>query len=252
MAAKKTTTKKAPVKKGSEPAVKKAGVLTAATIAFLMGLPESYAARPDQPVRDGEQESKALSLTLTKLGQKLVTHGGLSKGAEKDLIKRRAWLEESERAWISERDFAVKKDIVALRKEGAALKQLTIPALRHFLRADREIQVRLDRIAEGSGDLDLADDLIKAADLTEANLKALKTPDITKATPARMRKVSALISESISERNTDIAATRTMQVRNRAYWHLYDLVTEIQSAGRFVYRGDPAALKLFRVLRRQK
>ena len=124
--------------------------------------------------------------------------------------------------------------------------------MRHFLRGKREIQVRLNRIVEGSGDIDLADDLIKAADLVEANLKALKTPDITEATPDRMRKVSALISTYISARNTNITAARTMELRNRAYWHLYDLVTEIQSAGRFVYRKDPASLKLFRVLRRQK
>ena len=251
MAAKKAPApaKKVSTKQATKPKPKG---LSAATVALLMGLSARYDKRPDQPVRDGDQESKALSLTMTKLGHKLVTHGGLAKGAEKDLIKRREWLETSEHTWIGLRDFSVKGSIVSLRKQGTELKQIVIPALRHFMRDDREMQVRLDTIVAGSGDLDLSDDLIKLADLTENNMAALKTPEVSKSMPALMREVAAKISAAITERTSNVESSQAIQLRNRAYWYLYDLVTEIQSAGRFVYRNDPAALKHFRVLRRNK
>ena len=99
--------------------------------------------------------------------------------------------------------------IVTLRKQGTDLKQIAIPALRHFMRDDREIQVRLDTIASGSGELDLSDDLIKLADLVEANMAALKTPEISKSMPALMRGVGGKISDAISERTSDVDSSRS-------------------------------------------
>ena len=260
MAAKKASGKKAPAKK-EEPKkkappsgkTKAAGtVLSAADIARLMGLSSDHDARPTQPVRDAEQEAKELTVTFDKLGKKLVTHGGVDKHAGKDLATRHRLLSTAERLWNSERDFAAKPDIKTARKQGAESKKLAVAALRHFKRDDRDIQVRLDKIAEGSGDLDLADDLNKLADLLDENLPALKTPDIKSSTATGMRTLASRITDAITERNTDVEASDAIKLRNRAYWHLNELVTTIQSAGRFVYRNDPAALKHFRTLRRQK
>jgi hypothetical protein len=200
-------------------------------------------------VRDAEQEAKELTVTFDKLGKKLVTHGGVDKNAGKDLATRHRLLSTAERLWNSERDFAAKPDIKTARKQGAESKKLAVAALRHFKRDDRDIQVRLDKIAEGSGDLDLADDLNKLADLVDENLPALKTPEIKSSTAAGMRTLASRITDAITERNTDVDASDAIKLRNRAYWHLNELVTTIQSAGRFVYRDDPAALKHFRTLR---
>ena len=253
MAAKKAPTKKAPAKKKeskSKGKSKAAGtVLSTADTARLISLPSEYDARPTQPVRDAEQEAKELLATFEKLGKKLITHGGLDKNAAKELATGLRLLSTAERLWVSERDFAVKADIKTARKLGAEAKKLAMAALRHFKRDDRDIQVRLDKIAEGSGDLDLADDLSKLADLIDANLAALKTPELKSSTAGAMRTLAGQITDAITERNTDIDASDAMKLRNRAYWHLNELVTTIQSAGRFVYRNEPAALKHFRTLR---
>ena len=255
MAAKKAAAQKAPAKK--EPKSKgktkgKTDTLSTADITRLLGLSSEYDPRPTHPVRDSEQEAKELLVTLEKLGKKLITHGGLDKNAVKELATRLRVLSAAERLWTSEREFAVKADIKTTRKVALEAKKLVMAALRHFKRDDRDIQVRLDKIAEGSGDLDLADDLNKLADLLDANLKALKTPEIKSSTAATMRKLASALSDAITERNTDVESSHAITLRNRAYWHLHELITTIQSAGRFVYRDEPAALKHFRTLRRQK
>ena len=267
-------TKKAPVKKASAKAVELAGFplgkkpktkapsktkgkaagtsLSAADVARLMGLPSEYDPRPSHPVRDAEQEAKELSVTLEKLGKKLITHGGLDKNAGKELATRLRWLSTAERLWTSERDFASKADIKTARKQGTEAKKLAMAALRHFKRDDQGIQVRLDKIAEGSSDLDLADDLNKLADLLDQNLAALKTPEIKSSTAPAMRTLASALSNAITERNTDVENSNAIKLRNRAYHHLQELLMTIQSTGRFVYRDDPAALKHFRTLRRQR
>jgi len=255
--AKKESKTKAPskgsTKRSAKGKTKAAGtVLSTADIARLMGLSSEHDRRPTHAVRDGEQEAKELLVTFDKLGTKLVTHGGIDKNAGKDLSTRLRLLSTAERLWTSERDFAAKADIKTARKQGTEAKRLAVAALRHFKRGDQDIQVRLDRIAEGSGDLDLSDDLNKLADLIDANLKELKTPEIKSSTAAAMCTLASAISDAITERNTDVESGNAMKLRNRAYWHLYELIVAIQSAGRFVYRDDLAARKHFRTLRRQK
>lgn len=253
MAAKKKVDAKKKAASAKETPAKAAtqATLTKADIALLTALIEANTARPDVSIRDALQEGKDLSAACTTLGAKLVSHGGIAKTAFKELETRTARLDRGERSWTSQRDFAAKGDIVAVRKTSLVEKQTAAAALRHFLRKDREIQVRLDAIAEGSGDVDLADDLNKLADLTEANLAALKTPEITKATPVRMRELANKLSALVSERNVDIESGDAITLRNKAFWHLRALVSEIQSAGRFVYRDEPKSLKHFRSLRRK-
>lgn len=237
----------------TKPAAKPAtqATLTKKDIALLLGIVELSSARPDVSVRDAVQEGKDLSAACTTLGAKLVSHGGVAKTAFKELQARTERLERSERSWTSQRDFAVKGDILTVRKTGESEKRTGMAAMRHFLRDNREVQVRLDTLAEGSGDVDLADDLYKLADLIEANLAALKTPEITKATPGRMRQLAGSVSAHVSERNVNIEAGDAITLRNKAFWHLRALVNELQSAGRFVYRGEPKSLKHFRSLRRK-
>ena len=221
--------------------------LTPADIKLLTAVANT--SRPDVSVRDAVQEGKDLIATCNTYGLKLFSHGGLAKSALKELPVRTERLERGERTWTDERDFAAKGDVVAVRKACTAEKQLVMAALRHFLRDEREIQVRLDHIAEGSGDVDLADDASKLADLVDANRAALKTPEITKSTSTNLRDLATKLSAHVSERNVNIDASDAITLRNRSFWHLRALVAEIQSAARFVYRNDPKVLKHFRSLR---
>ncbi len=254
MAAKKKVDAKKKAASAKETPAKAAtqATLTKADVALLMKLVEVNTARPDVSIRDAVQEGKDLSAACTTLGAKLVSHGGISKTAFKELEARTARLDRGERSWTNQRDFAAKGDILTVRKAGVSEKQTGMAAMRHFLRNDREIQVRLDNIAEGSGDVDLADDLNKLADLIEPNLAALKTPEITKATPVRMREIAGKLSALVSERNVDVEAGDAITLRNKAFWHLRALVSEIQSAGRFVFRDEPKSLKHFRSIRARK
>ena len=255
MAAKKVVAKTKSVPKSASKNAKSekgaAARLTTADIKLLAGLSDETTARPDVSVRDAVQEGKDLIAACVTYGPKLITHGGLAKSALKELPLRTERLERGERTWTDERDFAAKTDVVAVRKACTLEKQLCMAALRHFLRDDREVQVRLDHIAEGSGDVDLADDANKIADLIETHRAALKTPEITKATAAKLRDLAAKLSAYVSERMVNIEATDAITQRNRAFWHLRALATEIQSAARFVYRNDPKVLKHFRSLRRK-
>jgi hypothetical protein len=255
MAAKKTSARKATGKKmagAKASASTRTAGLTAVDIRVLGQLPASYARRVDQPVQDVVQEGKDLSAALLTYGKRLVAEGGLPKTRAKDLAVSTARLERAERAWTNTRDFAPKGGVALLRKSCTKEKRLAFAALRHFLRDDAEVQARLNNIAVGRSDIDTADDLTKLADLLQANLASVTTPSITGATPEKLRTLSARLSATRAERRTETGPSEAIALRNRAFWQQRGVVREIQSAARFVYRDDPAALKHFRTLRTRK
>ncbi|HEX4449194.1 MAG TPA: hypothetical protein VH044_20790 [Polyangiaceae bacterium] len=226
---------------------KKGGTaLSAKDEALLDGLDAAYADKPDLPVANILQEARELGATMDKLGSDLVKGSDLAKGAAKDLDARRARLDVAEAVWSATRSRGTPTVITAAREDGESQKRDAFEALRYYLRDEGEVQLRLDEIAQGSGDADLVDDLKKLADLLEESGPALANADLPKKAPDALRAAAEALSGLAADRAVDPVSTKAQDLRNRAYWHLRHLMDEIRAAGRYVYRRDKKLVTAFR------
>lgn len=253
MAKTKTTSKGKPQggkKSGnsSKPKPAKAGPagLTAADGELLDTLGADYAAQPDFPVANIAHEARELGVSLKKLGAKLAKSSDLPKDAGKDLAARLGRLERAEAGWNAVRQIRTPKDIIALRKRAEKAKTDAFEALRYFAKTNGDVQARLDAISIGSGDADLIDDLKKLAELVSEQAAVLGKADLPKNAADALTALAAELGDAIADRDVSPDAAAAIGARNRAFWHLRELMDEARDAGRYVFRADPANLALFR------
>ncbi len=222
----------------------KAGALRDADARELEALGE--VSRPDFPLSDVLHEARELDATLRKLGPKLVKGARLDGKVREELSRRRALLDVAEAAWLAARERLTPRNVVKTRATAEALKRDAVAALRYFLAEDAEVQLALDEIAEGSGDADLIDDLRRLAGLVEAHAEALRRADLPKHPSDKLRALAQTLADATADRAFDPEAAHAGAQRNRAFWHLRDLMDRVRAGGRYVFRNDRKLLKLFR------
>lgn len=212
----------------------------------LLALDASYAASLDASVPQVIQEARELEVIAKKHGTTLLSGTLLDKKTLDSLQPRRELLEGAETVWVRARAGNLDKGLADKRAEAETLKSDMIASLRYFCAGDAAIQKVLDDISEGSGLPDLIDDLRQLAPLWDANPAALK-----KAAPGKKASAKALaladdLAQTAAEQATDAEVTDALELRNRAFWHLREAMDAIRAAGRYIYRGQPRFLTLFR------
>jgi hypothetical protein len=222
------------------------------TRAALAALDASYARSPDQAVAQTLEEARDLLRTVKRFGKELVRGSRLDKKLIGALGERRALVEALDDGWRDEQGARAEKPARKARKAAEELRRDMVAALRYFLEANAAVQAEVDRIQEGTGLVDLLDDLGKLAGLVERHARALERADLPADAPARARGYVEQLSEARSAERLDAALSDALGLRNRAYWWLREAIDEIRAAGRYVYRHDPKKLALFRAASRRR
>lgn len=255
MAAKKKAAKAAPKKApaaknaaSSKTLAKKAtttgAVLSASDVRVLEALPSAYDVGPNERLADELQNARNAYAAFTAYAKPLVAGSKLTASTGKDLAAAMARYEAAERVWNSVRSSA--PSVVEARKEAEALKGAMLTGLRYFLRDDKAVQSRCDKIVEGTGDIDLADDLVKLVDLTSEHAPALTKAKIPKGAAARAAVLADVLTEGATKRRGTPEEIAAYRLRNRAFHAMAALIDAIFEAGRYVFQNEPKALKLFR------
>lgn len=212
----------------------------------LRELPAAYEAPPDASVVTALHEARALEVIVGKYGEALLSGTRLRRKTPAELGARRRALERAEAAWLAARESRATRAISRLRDESEGLVRDVSAAARYFLEHDEGVQRRVDAMREGVGDAERADDLERCAELLEGHAEALKKADLPKGASGLCRELSGELARAAAERRAgpdEGAAARAL--RNRAYWHLRELMDEIRAAGRYVFRHEPKRLVLF-------
>jgi len=222
--------------------------LSAAEIAALRALPSEYEAAPTGKLLDAVQNARNAEKAFDEYGTKLVKGSDLGADAGRRVAAARKTFERAERAWSRARSNV--PSVVAARTEAEELKSALLGALRYFLRADAEVQARCDAVVEGSGDVDLADDLETLSELFVENGAKLRKADVPKGAVTRARELGATLTGGAAKRKVNPEQADAQALRNRAYHAMEAAVDAIHDAGRYVFRDEPKHKKAFRRIER--
>lgn len=205
--------------------------------------------RPDVPVKTLLQEARLLAGTATKDEAALVAGTDLADQPVAELVRRTSLMERAEDAWDADRARRASVDVVAVRAQGEAAKSAAFAALRYFLRGDAEVQARLDEIALGTGDADLIDDLRRLGNLVQDQAASLKKAKLAATAADDLRALAQQLADAVVGKQSDTTATRSGDLRNRAFWFLRAWMDEIRAAARYVFRADERRLEKYRSTR---
>lgn len=211
----------------------------------LLALPVSYEDKINRSVGDVLYDASNLRRTALKEWNTLSKKTLLASDALEQLKQRAEHLESAEAAWTDARKLRAPAKLVKAREQGRSLRSDAVAALRYFLRQDDEVQAQVDNIVEGDGDADLIDDLRKLATLVDEHSDALAKAELPKDGSDAFRKLAELLTDETSERASDVAGAKALALRNRAYWSLRELMSEVRAAGRYVFRKEPLTAAKF-------
>lgn len=226
-----------------------------AQIQKLSALAPSFAEPLDRRVADILFEAREMEAVLEKLGEELIEKSLLSPELVAALPERRKLVEIAEDAWSRARSSLMSDDQKALRKEAERLKRDMMAALRYFLRKaenSEEIDKRLDAIAEGTGLADLVSDLRQLSGLLDEYAEALAKADLPKKASTRALVLADALNGSASVFSASAEAQKAMDLRNRAFWWLREILDEVRAASRYVFRDHPKKLALFRPVQKRR
>lgn len=241
--AKKTT--KATPKKVSAGAEKRRGLSAQETIE-LMALDKEYAVPPDFSVATIIGEVRALRLVANKQKKRLLGNSDVTSADLAALGVRQAVLERADRGWAASRRRTASPRLVKAREAAEALEKPMIDALKHFLKADKDVQLKVRDIEVGTSDEDTIDDLKKLADLIDAHAKRLTKADMPAKVAAKARAAAEELAVASDNVETDDAPSKARGLRDRAFWHLRELMDFVRDQGRYVFRNEPDTAVHFR------
>jgi hypothetical protein len=122
-----------------------------------------------------------------------------------------------------------------------------LAAARFNLRRDRKAMATIRGIAQGRGLLDLSKDL-GLCDEFLVNYEGAFDADETFDAAEALKQCRALKSEldaMLSSQDDALARQRALDLRNRAWTHLDDLLDDLREAGRYALRAHPKLRRAF-------
>lgn len=207
----------------------------------LLATPAEAVRKPDIPVAIHHQEAHdLLAFVSTPAVTEKLTAVGLSPDILAAVPDALAASQEAEALWSAAYAPRKPEEQAALEERGRRLRSDVAAAFRWNLRGDREAQGSIDRVLEGTGVADLIQDLIDLAVLTENHAGAFssdKTFDPS-ASASAARELAAQIRRGVTDYRINPELSRTVDLRDRAWTHLDDLVDAIREAGRYAFRGS--------------
>lgn len=221
---------------------------TARTLSWqdaLNALPVDYESKINRSVGDVLFDAGNLRKLLTKEWPRLSKKSVLPSDIVTRLQHHTSHLEEAEGLWSEARQLRTPAKLVKAREQGRLLRSDAVAALRYFLRENDEVQARVDAIVDGDGDADLIDDLRKLATLIDEHRASLSRAELPAGGSNAFRKLGETLAEETSEQASDVKAAKALALRNRAYWALRELMSEIRAAGHYVFRKEPLTAAKF-------
>jgi hypothetical protein len=214
----------------------------------LEALPKENLRRIVMPIATALQEAHdLLELCRDPRVNAALVEVGLAPAFVGDLEIRVQAARDAQSAWIAVRDRAKPAELLELETHAVALRRRMLAAGRYSLRGIREAQVALTSIRGGTGVDDLVQDLFDLAVVFTkyaASFEADRSFD-AEASVREARDLGRRLSLAVSEMRLGTEATAARELRDRAYSYLDELVAEVRLAGRYAYREDAEALRLF-------
>jgi hypothetical protein len=211
---------------------------------------------PDLPMSVVLQEANDL-LTLIReqsVWERLIMVG--VKEAERDALEQTILATRAAQSeWTVARDRSKSNAQTEREERGYALRDDILAAARFNLRDDRVALGTLSAIMEGEGVADLIQDMNDLALLLDQKAAAFAN-DTTFDVAARAEEARSLASEiaaGTSAERLDTNQALLVDVRNRAFSRLDDIVSSMREAGRYAFRDKSDVRKRFasRYLRRK-
>lgn len=154
-------------------------------------------------------------------------------------------LRNQETRWLTIRSERASSTLKQARANALEVKKDLFAALRYFAAERSSVQEALDHIAEGTGDADLAQDLIFLAALAEENQALIHETDLPPNIADMARTCQAELSRALTIKDATSEAAEVLAQRNRVFWHLAMLCRKTSAAGNYAFRRDPKQAALF-------
>ncbi len=209
----------------------------AAKLALIEAIDPATLKKPNIPVKAYLQEAENL-YHWAQEDKTTLQSAGLPWAWVQDLPQRIGALREAESLWFKER-FGREEAQQQWDQEAPAayaLRDQMLRAMRYAYRRDDALLKRVSDIAEGTGHVDMIQDLNDVAILGRANAEPLlavgvdaEALDLAASTAADMADLLAMVN---GERAHGSSAR---VIRDQAYTHLKEAVDEIRACGQFVF-----------------
>lgn len=179
-----------------------------------------------------DDKEQLINAGLTdELIEELKPRAGALRQAESDWFKERYTKEDAERTWLAE-----SKDAYELRDQ----------LLHHFHFAYRkapDLANRVSAIAEGSGHADMIQDLNDLAVLGNEYSEYLIAINFDLNLLTEAAETADRLSEVLALANAEDSGHSTVELRNRAYTYLKEVVDEIRTTGQYLFWRNAERLK---------
>lgn len=214
----------------------------------LEAIPLERVKSPNLPMHTALGEASDL-LTFCRRGriEEALLRVGLEEGFLEVYAERLEAARETQSNWVQVRDRRKPKALIELEESAAALRSQIIAAGRWCLRGERDAQATLSSISGGDGVDDLVQDLRDLAVLLERNLPAFER-DRSFDAPTRAaeaRELARCLSSLVSDERSELEPSEVRLLRDRAFTHLDEIVSDVRAAGRYAFRLEPEVLPFF-------
>lgn len=207
----------------------------------LLAIPSTEVDSPQIPMANVLQEANDLhTLVRDSKVWSALEAVGVTTAIRDELEQMIGATRAAQSQWTVTRDRSKDEAQREREERGATLRSDLLAACRFNLRDDRTALATLGAISQGDGVADLVQDLSDLATLIEQRRAAFerdKTFDPSKRAEAA-RSLSSEIAAGISGERTTNDQTAALELRDRAYTRLDDLVSTLREAGRYAFRED--------------
>jgi hypothetical protein len=223
-------------------------LLTAEEIAALLALPVESEAPPRETIPRVVSHAEMLVGFARRFADKLVAGGAFTLARLDALERAVSVLRRVDSARVYKHGRQVSDDVFKKRAHAEKVKLEAVEALAYFCRNRPQVVALVASIRPGVGDIDLLDDLSKAAGGVEQNLDLVGAPltaTLGENPVAAILAARADLLEALGQRRLDADDVRYRRLKNRAYSVVKPEVDELVATGRYVFRNSPEILTLF-------
>ncbi|RLU02756.1 MAG: hypothetical protein D9N11_07555 [Ketobacter sp.] len=216
----------------------------AAKLALIEAIDPATLKKPNIPVKAYLQEAENLYHWAQEDKTTLLS-AGLPWTWVQDLPQRIGALREAESLWFKER-FGREEAQLQWDQEAPAayaLRDQLLRSMRYAYRRDAALLKRVADIAEGTGHVDMIQDLNDIAILGRANAEPLQAVGVDAEALDQAAATAADMADLLAMVNGERAHGSSARViRDQAYTHLKEAVDEIRACGEYVFWDNPARL----------
>jgi|GEM_PF-1868824 len=223
-------------------------LLTADEIAALLALPAESEAPPRETIPRVVSHAEMLVRFARRFSDELFASGAFTAERLDALERAVSVLRRVDSARVYKHGRQVSDDVFKKRAHAEKVKLEALEALAYFCRNRPQVVALVASIRPGVGDVDLLDDLSKAAAGVEQNLDVVGAPltaTLGENPVAVILAARADLLEALGQRRLDADDARYRRLKNRAYSVVKPEVDELLAAGRYVFRNSPEVLTLF-------